>query len=350
MNKKYLLELSIIILSFSLIFTGCHKEENKSIEKTEFMMDTVMTIKIYDKKDEKTLDNAFKRIAEIENRMSNTIKTSDITKVNNNAGIVPVKVHNDVYYVLKKAKYYAELSNGAYEPTIGPLVDLWNINGEGKIERSSIPDKKDIEIAREKVDYKKLELLDNNQVFLKDKGMKLDLGGIVKGYAADEVKKILEDNGVKRAIIDLGGNIYAVGNKGKNTKWKIGLQNPFGKTGSYVGIIQVEDSSVVTSGDYERYFIVDGVKYHHIIDAKTGYPVNNELTSVSIISNKSIDCDALSTTIFVLGTEKGKKFLNNFKEVECIFIKKDKEIILPKKLSKLFSVENKDFKLIKEEY
>lgn len=90
-------------------------------------------------------------------------------------------------------------------------------------------------------------------------------------------------------------------------------------------IVQVEDSSVVTSGDYERYFIVDGVKYHHIIDAKTGYPVNNELTSVSIISNKSIDCDALSTTIFVLGTEKGKKFLNNFKEVECIFIKRIKK-------------------------
>lgn len=348
--KKRTFILFITILSISLFLSGCiGKKTNEPLSRTEYLMDTVITIKIYDKKDEKILDLAFDRLNEIENRMSNTISDSDISIVNQNAGIKPVAVHDDVYYVLKKAKYFAEISNGAYDPTIGPLADLWDINRkskEGNKEGSKeIPSDSEIKKSRGKVDYKKLDLLGENQVFLKEKGMKLDLGGITKGFAADEVKKIMIDNGVNSAILDLGGNVYAVGEKNGGEYWNIGVQNPFSTQGDNIGILKVKDSSVVTSGDYERYFEVNGKRYHHIIDSKTGYPSENELTGVSIISKKSIDGDALSTTLFVLGIKDGTKLLKQLEDVDAIFITKSREVYISKELQKLFKLTNNGLKL-----
>ena len=348
--KKKTLILFITMLSISLSLSGCVGENtNEPLSKTEYLMDTVITIKIYDKKDEKILDLAFDRLNEIENRMSNTISDSDISIVNQNAGIKPVTVHDDVYYVLGKAKYFAEISNGAYDPTIGPLVDLWDISRKSK-ERNKegskeIPSDSEIKKSRGKVDYKKLDLLEGNQVFLKEKDMKLDLGGIAKGFAADEVKKIMIDNGVNSAILDLGGNVYAVGEKNGGEYWNIGVQNPFSTQGDNIGILKVKDSSIVTSGDYERYFEVNGKRYHHIIDSKTGYPSENELTGVSIISKKSIDGDALSTTLFVLGIKDGTKLLKQLEDVDAIFITKNGEVYISKELQKSFELTNKSLKL-----
>ncbi len=349
MNKKKKFLVLLIVVVVVLIFSSCKrntKEDAKdTIERTDFMMDTIMTIKIFDNKDEKILDEAFERIEEIENRMSRTIETSYVYQINKNAGIKPVRVSDDVYYVLKKAKYYAEISKGAYEPTIGPLVDLWNIQGKGENKKCNIPSEDKILTEKDKVDFAKLKLLEDNQVFLCEKDMKLDLGGIVKGYAADEVKKILKKHGVKNAIIDLGGNIYTLGSSSVGQDWKIGIQNPFDNIGDYVGIVKVQDKSIVTSGDYERYFEVNGIRYHHIIDKKTGYPTNNELSAVSVISDKSIDGDALSTTLFVLGKEKGMKFVNELEGVEAIFITKDYNIYITPKLKEKFTLTNTDFKL-----
>ena len=344
--KKRILILFITILSISLFLNGCvGKNTNEPLSRTEYLMDTVITIKIYDKKDEKILDLVFDRLNEIENRMSNTISDSDISIVNQNAGIKPVAVHDDVYYVLGKAKYFAEISNGAYDPTIGPLVDLWDISRKSKEGGNEIPSDSEIEKNKEKVDYKKLDLLEGNQVFLKEKDMKLDLGGIAKGFAADEVKKIMIDNGVNSAILDLGGNVYAVGEKNEGEYWNIGVQNPFSTQGDNIGILKVKDSSIVTSGDYERYFEVNGKRYHHIIDSKTGYPSENELTGVSIISKKSIDGDALSTTLFVLGIKDGTKLLKQLKDVDAIFITKNGEVYISKELQKSFELTNKSLKL-----
>lgn len=340
-----------IFLVLILATTGCTKKQDPNgtnlppksnmpansepISRTEFLMDTVMTIRLYDKTDEKILDKVFSRLEEIEGRMSATIESSDITNINNNAGIKSVTVNEDTYFVLSKAKEYAELSNGAYDPTIGPLVDLWNILAEEK-ERESIPSDKEIEEKKALIDYTKLELLDNNQVFLKGKNMKVVLGSIVKGYAADEVKRILMENGVGAAIIDLGGNVFAYGEKPDGSLWKIGIRNPLEVTGNYLGIIQVRDRSIVTSGGYERYFEYKGKRYHHILDTKTGYPAENEILGVSIISEKSIDGDALSTTLFVLGLDRGMDLVNSLEGVEAIFIAKDNSVYLTNDLKDKF--------------
>ncbi len=345
-NKKLTITLTLVLV---LVFSSACQDTTKInkldyLSRTEFLMDTVMTVRIYDKQEEKILDKAFERLEEIESIMSLTIETSDINLINNNAGIKPVKVNADTYEVIKRAQHYSDISKGSYDTTIGELVDLWDVKAEEK-EREFIPSPEEIKKAQDLVNYKELELLDDNMIYLKKQGMKVALGSIAKGYAADEVKRILVENGVERAIIDLGGNLYIVGEKAKDTKWKIGIQDPFMPTGSYAGILEVSDISVVTSGDYERYFYHQGKKYNHIIDPETGYPADKDLTGISIISDKSIDCDALATTVFVMGLDEGMEFVNTLDYIEAIFITKDKSVYITEGLKDIFSIGNPDFSL-----
>lgn len=343
-----------LTIFFILIITlsGCIKTQGKNLKeplsRTEFLMDTVMTIKIYDNQSKKTLDQVFSRLKEIEDRMSTTIETSDVSKINENAGIKPVTVSADTYFVIKEAKHFAEISNGAYEPTIGPLVDLWDIKS-GEKERDRIPTVEEIDEKKALINYNKLELLDNNQVYLNEKDMKINLGGIVKGYAADEARRILIENKVNAAIVDLGGNVFAHGIKIDGSNWKIGVQNPLEYTGNYLGIIQIKNKSIVTSGNYERFFVYNGNNYHHILDTKTGYPAENEIMGITIISDKSIVGDALSTTLFVLGLDNGMKLINSIEGAEAIFILKDKSIYMTSGLKDSFVLSvNKSSFSIKE--
>lgn len=339
----------LLIILFFYITNSQSKEVVKS--RTEFMMDTMVTIKIYDKVDETVLDTIFNRLKEIENRMSKTIQSSDVNAINEQAGIRPVCVHEDVYFVIQRALYFAELTDGAYDPTVGPLVELWNIKGEESKVEHNIPKEDEIQKVLKKVNYKKLKLLNGNKVLLRDKGMMIDLGGIVKGYAADEAKRILNENGVKSAIVDIGGNIYAYGNKPSGEDWKIGLRNPFKSTGEHVGIVNISNTSIVTSGDYERYFEVNGKRYHHILSTITGYPVQNELSAVSVITPSSIDGDALSTALFVLGIERGTNFLKNYSnDVDAFYFTKDKLIYVPNNLKSKFKLVNDEFSIIDNVY
>lgn len=335
--KKGIVLIIILMLTVSIVACTKKNTNRDSIARTEFLMDTVMTVKIFDSQDEKILDEVFERLEDIEKKMSFTIESSDVSYINNNAGLQPIRVSDETYYVLQEAKRFAELSSGSYDPTIGPLVDLWDIKAEEK-ERDWIPAPDEIRESKSLVDYTRLELLGDNQVLLKDKDMKINLGGIVKGYATDVVRDILISHGVRSAIIDLGGNVFAHGTKEKDTSWSIGMQNPLEYTGNYLGILKVEDKSVVTSGDYERFFIYNGDKYHHIFDAKDGYPVNNEITGITIISDTSLDGDALSTAVFVLGLEKGMELSNSLNGVDAIFITKEKEVYVPKNLLKDFTL------------
>ncbi len=335
--KKAIFIITLVIILF---LSACSVKE--PISRVEYMLGTIIEIKIYDKDNEDILDEAFKRIDIIEKRMSVNISVSDVSNINQNAGIRPVKVNSDVYYVLEKSKQYAKISNGAFDPTIGLLVRLWGIGTKNE----QIPDNLEIQKALKKIDYNKLKLQPNNYVYLSDKDMYVDLGGIAKGYAADEVSRCLKERGVEKAIINIGGNVYTLGSKNNDQKWRIGIQNPFEPRGNYIGIIDVSNQSVVTSGEYERYFEEDGIRYHHILDSTTGYPVKNEIAGVSVISDSSIDADAMSTALFVLGVEKGLSVVENINNIDALFITKDNKIFLSSGIKADFELSNDEFKIV----
>ena len=324
----------------NVLFSSCQKTQSS---RTEVALGTVCTVSIFENASDKLYDKIFTELHRLENLMSNIIPTSDISRINQNAGIMPVKISTETFEVLSCALEIAILSDGAFEPTIGRLVKLWNINSivndtTGKI-LPTLPSQTEIENALSKTDFTKLILDEKNQTaFLTQSGMKLDVGGIAKGYATDCIVKILQTEKVNRALIDLGGNIYAYGYKNpkEKTSWKIGIKNPLNPTGSPIEIIQCENSSIVTSGIYERYFEYEGKIYHHLISSKTGFPENNDLLSITIICNNSMLCDALSTACFILGSEKGSELIKKINREElniphdfisCVFVLEDGSII-----------------------
>ncbi len=180
---------------------------------------------------------------------------------------------------------------------------------------------------------------------LRKKGQAIDLGAIAKGYTADELKKVFLNYNISSAFLSLGGNIYALGNKTDKTPWNIGVQNPLNPRGSQLGVVPVSNKSIVTSGNYERFFEKNGKRYHHIFDTKTGYPAEKGLISISIISDKSIDGDALSTSVYTLGLDEGKKLIENLKGVEAVFVTNDKKVYITSGLKDTFKLTNTDFKL-----
>ncbi|MDI3535253.1 MAG: FAD:protein transferase, partial [Thermosediminibacterales bacterium] len=183
-------------------------------------------------------------------------------------------------------------------------------------------------------------------IMLKKEEMMLDLGGIAKGYAADEVSKILKENHVKHAIVNLGGNVLAYGNKPDGSKWRIGIQKPFAPRGDYAGVVSVINKAVVTSGIYERYFEENGKIYHHILDPETGYPVENNLMSVTIITDKSIDADSLSTSVFAMGLKEGLNLIEKLDNTEAIFITKDSKIYLTSGLKNSFKLTDNSLNIV----
>lgn len=294
------------------------------ISKTYFIFDTVVSIRIYDSRaSERHFNDIETLLNDIDGKISRTLETSEIYQVNANSGKAPVKVSPETFQLVATALDYAKRTDGKFNPAIGNLVTLWNIGHE----EAKVPDQELIEQARELSDYQLIEMNEaSSEIYLKKEGMAIDLGSIGKGYAADAVYAYLEEQGFNSAIIDLGGNIYAMGRKPDNKLWKIGIQDPEKERGNKVGMIQVEDKTIVTSGIYERYFIEDGKVYQHILDPDTGYPVDNEISSVSIVTKHSTDADALSTTLFLLGIEDGLKFIENMPDTEALYITKDKQL------------------------
>ena len=342
--KKLKKNLLILPLISVLSLVGCSEKNNTDpLSRTELFMGTVVKISLYDNQNEAILTEAFDRIEEIESLVSinEADSQSELDKVNASAGIEAVKVSETTFNIVEKGIEFSKLSNGSFDITVGPLVKLWSIGLEG----AKVPTLDEINSVLPLIDYTDVELnKDDSTIFLKNSGMIIDLGSIAKGYAADEVSKILTENNVTSAIIDLGGNIYAHGIKPSGDDWKIGIQNPFNDRGSILGVLEVKDKTVVTSGIYERYLEDDGTKYHHLLDPKTGYPFDNEIVGISIIADKSVDADALSTTTFSKGLVDGFNFIESLDNVDAIFIDKDYNVYLTDGI-KNFEIDNSDFKL-----
>ena len=339
MRKKLLTMIVISILAIGNI--GCVKEDiNQPISQTEIFMGTPISITLYDGGNQKILDKVFEKIVEIEDLVSINKENTEITKLNESAGVEKVKLSNLSYDILKKGIEYSKLSNGSCDITIGPLVKLWSIGLEG----AKVPSKDEINETIGYIDYNNIEINDSTkEAFLTKEGMEVDLGSIAKGYAADEVVKILKQEGIRSAIIDLGGNIYALGSKNSDNNWKVGIQDSF--RGKVIGAVEVFDKTVVTSGIYERFIEEDGVRYHHILNPKTGYPYETDIAGVSIIADNSIDADALSTLTFTKGVKEGLKFVENLDNVDAIFITNDKKIYLTENIKDNFKLMSNDFEI-----
>jgi thiamine biosynthesis lipoprotein len=324
--------------------------------QAEFVMGTVCGINLYDGGSRGLYAEIFARLREIDRTMSaNAARSGDAAgegsgesetaRINRGAGIEPVKVSVDLIAVLEKALRYAELSGGAFDPTVGPLVKLWGIGTE----TPRVPEAAEIEAAISLIDWRDVLIdRDRGTVFLRRPGMALDLGAIAKGYAADEAAALIKKAGLSRGIIDLGGNIFALGAREGDQPWRIGVQDPGRERGGYLGILLVQDKSVVTSGVYERYFEAGDLRYHHILSTRSGYPVDNGLLSVTIIADSSIDADALSTTAFALGGEEGRSLVESIPGAEAVFVFADQRIRGTTGAMRIFSLTNDSYRIAEE--
>jgi thiamine biosynthesis lipoprotein len=306
--------LSIATLS------GCGSKDTARYSQTGTYFDTVITITLYDKDQASLIDDCFEMADRYEQLFSRTIDTSDVSRINDADGEF-VTVDAETIELIEYGLYYCELSEGKFDITIGALSDLWDIKNNPGV----IPDDADIQAALDTVGYQNL-VIDGDKVALTKSGAKLDLGGIAKGFIADKMKAYLMKQGVTSGIISLGGNVLVIGNKPDDSMYTVAVQKPFDEMNSAIAALSVSDKTVVSSGIYERYFELDGKIYHHIIDTTTGYPIENNLFGVTIICDKSVDGDGLSTTCFSLGLEDGMKLIESLDDTEAIFITDDYEL------------------------
>lgn len=331
--QYHITPLCILLLAF-FSMTGCSRVQDP-IQRTSLFFDTYITITIYDANaDESLLDGCEKLASFYELCFSPTLEGSDLYKINHSQG-KPIQVHTETAELIEDALSYCSMTNGQIDISIEPVSRLWNFSSQAaaKPGEARLPSSEAIYQALEHVDYRNVQVV-GSTVALLDPDAQISLGFIAKGYIADAMKTYLLDHGVKSALINLGGNILAVGHKpSTNDAFNIGIQKPFDKTGASLLSLKLSDQSLVSSGIYERYFEVDGQLYHHILNPQTGYPIDNELYGVTILSDSSELGDALSTTCYVLGLEEGKKLIESLEGVEAVFITKNNEIIKTSGLS-----------------
>lgn len=314
--------------------TASKDGDTKSLEQTFYIYDTVVTIKVFGNTvEQKNMDDIQAMLERMDIQFSRTKTNGELYAVNQAAGKEAVAVSDETLDIVKLSLKYAEEMDGLYDPTIGPLVDLWAI-GEGG---EHVPDQAAIDKAKSLVNYKDV-IVDEaaKTVKLAREGMVLDMGGIGKGYAADRIADYLKTQGLNSAMINLGGSsIIALGNKPNGSPWNIGLQDPDQSRGTQLGTIKITDEVIDASGVYERFFMQDGVRYHHILDPRTGFPSQNGLKSLTIMSPNATDADALSTGVFLMGLEDGMKYLEALPEqIQAFFITDDNKIYATSALKK----------------
>ncbi len=287
-------------------------------------MDTLVTISAVsdsDNKAETAIDKAFAEIEKIDNLVNFFSDKSEISGINKNAGKKAAAISDETFEVIEKAIYASKETNGAFDVTIGPEIALWDFHNKVK------PEDKEIIQRLSLVNYKALTLYKNPpSAYLKKKGMLINLGGVAKGYAADRAVEVMKKTGIKSGLVAIAGDIKAFGLRPDSKPWKIGIRNPRAKNkdDEIMATIGLTDMAISTSGDYERYFISEGKRYHHILNPKTGYPADS-CRSVSVIAKEGAVTDPFSTGIFILGAEKGIKLLEEMR-IDGIIVDKDGKI------------------------
>ena len=316
-------------------------DSQEPISSTAIKLNTAVTVTIYDSKDRDLLTECMNLCDKYEKVFSRTDADSELYKLNHRK-LTPAEGTEDTYQVsdslaelVSEGLDYSELSKGAFDIAIEPLTSLWDFTAEDP----QVPKDSLIQAALPKCDYHNISVdKDKNEITLKTDDTAIELGAIAKGYIADRLKDYLVSQNVKSAIINLGGNVLCIGGKPDNSAFKIGIQKPFADRSETIAVMDIKDKSVVSSGIYERCFEQDGTLYHHLLNPKTGYPYDNGLIAVTIISDKSVDGDALSTTCFALGLEDGMKLAESLDDVQAFFVTSDYEIHYTKDFRKKIKV------------
>ncbi|MBC8550728.1 MAG: FAD:protein FMN transferase, partial [Candidatus Brocadiales bacterium] len=318
------------------------KQDLKLFKKASLSMGTVFETTIYapDKYvAEKTFNEVIQEINRLDYLMSNYKKESVLSELNRNASAEPAACNKELVGVIEQSLQYSNITDGAFDITIGPLMKEWGFFKK----KGRIPGKEELESALESVSYKNIiieektikslakKLVTVKTVFFKNPGTQIDLGGIGKGYAVDRAISVLKQNGISSALINFAGNIYTFGTPPGKDSWVIGLQHPR-KSEGLLGTFEIRDKAVSTSGDYEKFFTIEGKRYSHIIDPRTGNPVKG-IVSVTIVTGNATRADALSTGVFVLGLEKGMDLIEQLPDVEGIIVYEDTDDKLSTKTS-----------------
>ena len=303
------------------------------------LMGSPILLKLFDH-NEGLASRVFRLIKQQENIFTVNRQDSDVMAINHAAGSHAVVVSAPVFDLIRCAKAVSQLPESSFNFTIGPLVKRWKIGFSGH----SVPDASDLQALLALTDPDDVILDEpSRSVFLQKAGMEIDLGAIAKGYIADVVRDYLHQEKVTDALINLGGNVQTLG-AGAEGAWAIGLKKPFSTPDALVGVINVKGKSVVTSGIYERYFESEGQRYHHILDPKTGYPLDNELLSVTVISDDSIDGDIYTTLLYGMGVEKSLACLKSIPQIEAIFVTKDQQVIFSSQRQFTFTLLDNSFR------
>ena len=331
---------ALILICCGLLSLAMREPEKFS--RAGFLMNTLINMSVYTD-DNKILDNAYGLLNKLDKELSMYDLSSDISKINFNAGVESVKVPDEVIEVVKDSLRLYDLTGGVFNPLIGAVTKLWKINKADGI----IPSQESLDAAIKLSEIKNLEINhNNNEIFLKTKGCVLDLGGIAKGFASTKIAELLKKRGVKSALIDLGGNVYVVGKKLEdNSNWNIGVRDPSSPYNSPALVLSIHDTSIITSGGYERFKTINGKKYTHFFDAKTGKSITNDLLSVTVITPDGSLADGLATAFMASGYEKSLKILKNIPDkIGVIFIKYDSSEI------EIIATENLSEKISREKY
>ncbi|MFI3228112.1 MAG: FAD:protein FMN transferase [Clostridia bacterium] len=323
MNKL----LSIIFIVF--ICSGC--AEINPTTRTELIFDTPVTISIYDDVEDQVLTDAFSLCRNFEQRFSKTVESSEVSKLNNADGET-IQASDELVMLLKTALDFTKTTSGLFDVTTYTLSEVWDFKNPDP----QVPSQDEIDYALSTIGYYNI-VIEGNSVRLLNNA-KIDLGGIVKGYAADEIKNFLIEQGVNHATINIGGNVLTIGKKNNTDLWAVGIREPFEDENTVLMSVEVDGLSVVTSGPYERNFTIDGVLYHHILNPKTGYPADSDLSSVTIITEKSIIADTLSTSCYLMGLDKAIELIESTADTEAVFIDNNGEIIVSSGIGETITV------------
>lgn len=310
--------LTLFSLLFTLFLTGCTPRDNM-YKESRVLMDTYCTITVIstsEKKAKEAIEAGFAEIKKLEGLINYFSPESETSAIGRSAGERPVHVSRETLDLMQKTLKISDLTGGAFDPTIAPLVTLWNFSK--RLPNPDVPSADEIAKVLRLVDYRKIIIESAaSEIYLAEKGMELDLGGISKGYAADRAVEVIKAKGVKAALVAIAGDIRGYGLSTSGQPWKVGIQNPRPDNPDaerpwedIIATLHLKDSAISTAGDYQRFFIKDGKRYHHIIDPKTGFPSESGLISVSVIAPEGYISDGIDTAVLILGPEKGMKLLD----------------------------------------